>query len=538
MAPLAMSVGALRRAWRRNLTRRTEWWITWSLLFGVIALWSVSGPLFSGPDEPSHVVKAAAVVRGELVGTDRVMGNRDDPLPRTATFVRVPEIYSLAHRMPQCYAFRPEITAGCAGAFVGSAEQVEAPTYAGHYQPLYYAIVGLPTLLLASAKGVFLMRFLGGAVSAALLASALSSAASFRRAGVLVLGTVLAMTPMVLYSASVVNPSALEISAALCVWVSALVLAAGIGTGDPRRLVVRIGVGGALLVLSRGLSPLWLAMIAVVALIVARRDVLPGLARRRDVRLCALGLLTATVAASAWLLLAGTLDARDAPSTSTPSFAGAIRSSLGGTDSAVREMIGSYGWLDVDGPTLTRHIWLGAVGAAVLGAFAVGRRRYVVGLTLLLSAVVMVPVLLEASRAGTLGLFWQGRYTLPLAVGVPPLAALAILDRVREPPALLARLSAVLLGALALGHVLAYAVATRRYAVGSSGPVMYVLSRHAWQPPLPAWALLFGFVAVTAALATWLHRLATNSTTAPGDAPSAPERRLPRHTTSAPALPT
>jgi len=538
MATLPASVHAAVEAWRGTLTRRTQWWVTWALLFGVIALWSISGPLFSGPDEPTHVIKAAAVVRGQLVGTDRVMDFAFDPLSRTATIVRVPEIFSAAHGVPSCYAFRPEISAGCAGAFVGSAEEAEAATYAGHYQPLYYAIVGLPTLVFESARGVFLMRFLGAAVSAALLASALASAASSRRPGLLVLGTAVAMTPMVLYSASVVNPSSLEISAALCVWVSTLVVVSGVGNGNPRRLIVRIGVSGVLLVLSRGLSPLWLAMIAVTALTVVRRDTLAGLARRRDVRLCALGLLVATVAASAWLLLAGTLESREGPREAAVSVTAAIRSSLGGTDSAIRQMIGWYGWLDVDGPLLTRHIWLGAVGMAVLGAFAVGRRRYAVALALLLSAVVLLPVVFGAAQAGTLGLFWQGRDTLPLAVGIPPLAALAIAERGSEPSALLSRLTAVLLGALALGHVLAYAIATRRYAVGSSGPVMYVLSRDAWHPPLPAWALLSGYVAMATALATWLHRLATRSAVAAGDASSAPGQRLARDTTSAPAVPT
>jgi len=156
--------------------------VTWALLFGIIALWSMSGPLFSGPDEPSHVVKAAAVVRGQAVGTDRQVTFAHDPSPpRTATVVQVPRIYLEGHRLPACYAFRPTVAAGCAGAFVGSGATADVPTFAGHYPPVYYAIVGLPTLLFASAKGVFLMRFIGGAVSAALLASALASASSSRR---------------------------------------------------------------------------------------------------------------------------------------------------------------------------------------------------------------------------------------------------------------------------------------------------------------------------------------------------------------------
>jgi len=318
----------------------------------------------------------------------------------------------------------------------------------------------------------------------------------------------LAMTPMVLYTASVVNPSALEIPAALCLWVSALVLVADLDGASDGRLVARVGVSGALLGLSRGLSPLWLLVIAVVTLPTARRSTLTRLIRRRGVQLCAVGLVAATGLAAAWLVLAGTLDVRDAPRHTTESVTSTVRASLGDTDADVRAMIGRFGWLDIEVPALTRYMWLSAAGAGILAALAVGRRRYVVALVILLLAVVAIPVVLETVQAPKLGMFWSGRYTLPLAVGVPPLAALAIADRVGEPSNLLYRLVKVFLGTLAFGQVLAYMAAARRYGVGTSGPVMYLFNGNAWRPPLPAWALLAGFVGAAAAMAMWLQRLA------------------------------
>jgi len=523
MRSVPTSVRAAIPAWRPTGTRRAQWWVTWALLFGISALWSISGPLFSGPDEPSHVVKGAAVARGQLVGTDRRVGAVDDPGARSATFVRVPAVFAKSHEMPACYAFRPDTPAGCAGAFAGSATEAEVFTFSGHYQPVYYAIVGVPTLVLASAKGVFLMRLLGAALSAALLASALASASSSRRRAMLIPGTALAMTPMVLYTASVVNPSALEIPAALCVWISTLVLVADLDGAGDGRLVARIGVSGALLALSRGLSPLWLVVIAMVALAATQRGTLVRLAGRRDVRLCALGLVAAIGLAAAWLVLASGLEIRDPPRAPNTSVAATVRASLGDTDTDLRGMIGWFGWLDIEAPALARHLWLSAVGAVVLGAFAVGRRRYVVALAILLVTVVVLPVVLETIQAPKLGPFWSGRYTLPLAVGVPPLAALAIADRIHQPSEILSRLVAVVLGALALGHVLSYAAATRRYTVGTSGPVMYVLGGDGWRPPVPAWALLAGFVAAAAALATWLHRLAMQPVAAEGQASPVPD---------------
>jgi len=508
------------------MTRRGQWWVTWALLFGVIAIWSLSGPLFSGPDEPSHVAKAAAVARGVLVGTDRRFSSPTDP-GGTWTIVRIPEIFDNGYRMPECYKFRPQVAAGCSGAFTGSDATGEVPTFSGHYPPLYFAIVGLPTLLLASAKGVILMRLLGAAVSAALLASALSSASSSRHRTALILAVAFAMTPMVLFTASVVNPSALEISAALCVWVSTLVLVDD-PAGAGRRLVARIGVSGALLTLSRGLSPLWLLVIAVVALATSQRAALVTMSRRRDVRLCAVGLVVATGLATAWILLAGALDPGNTPQKDPTSLTGILRLSLGDTDYDLRVMIGRFGWLDIEAPALTRYVWFGVVGGAVLGAFAVGRRRYVVALAILMCSVVVLPVVLETLVSPQRARFWSGRYTLPLAVGIPPLAAMAIADRMRRPPEVLWRLAAVLLGALAVGHVLAYAAATRRYAVGTAGPVMYVLDGGGWRPPVPAWALLAGFVAGVAALATWLQRLAVGPVVREDHAPAPPADGTPR----------
>src|SRR5258705_2111054 len=47
--------------------------ITFLLVFAVEIVWAFAMPLFSAPDEPSHVIRAAAVARGQLLGdTPRV----------------------------------------------------------------------------------------------------------------------------------------------------------------------------------------------------------------------------------------------------------------------------------------------------------------------------------------------------------------------------------------------------------------------------------------------------------------------------------
>ena len=498
---------------------RARWWVSWGLLFGITGLWSLSTPIFSGPDEPSHVVKAAAVARGQLIGQDALEKVPEGVKPKVVTVVRVPAILGKAYDVPECYAFRPNETADCAPAFTGPRTDAATTTSSGHYPPLYYAIAGLPSLAATSVTGIYLMRLLVAAVSAAFLASALESAVASRRRGALALGTAVAMTPMVFYVSSIVNPSGLEIAAALCLWVSSIVLLLDLGPQAGTRLVTRVGVAGSALVLTRTLSPLWLVVIGSVTIATAQRANVRSLLRRREARRSGTGLVVASGLALSWILLAGALESRDPRRASQPVTA-TIRASLGGIERDLREMVGAFGWLDVNAPALTYYVWIGAVGGMILAGLAFGRRRYALAVAVVLAAVIILPVVLESVQAAELGFFWGGRYTLPLATGLPVLAAFAIGDRMRMPPEVLTRVASVLLGALALGHLLAYAVAVRRFSVGTSGPVMYMLPGAGWSPPLPAAGLLAAFVLGLTVLALWLRALCRGTPSPAGDGSS------------------
>jgi len=47
---------------------RSAFWTTFLLVFAVEIVWALAMPLFSAADEPSHVIRAAAVARGQLLG--------------------------------------------------------------------------------------------------------------------------------------------------------------------------------------------------------------------------------------------------------------------------------------------------------------------------------------------------------------------------------------------------------------------------------------------------------------------------------------
>lgn len=469
----------LRAGWVRSAA-------AFVLLTVVSAAWGLSVPLFSAPDEPSHVVKAAAVANGQL-------GWRDiGGVPH----VRVAAVF-LRTDVHECYQHRPETSAACAPDFVGGTERTDVPTLAGRYPPLYYALVGLPLRLSPDARGVYAARALSAALSAALLAAALSSAVTLGRHGWPVVGLAAGMTPIALYLSGMVNPNGFEVAAAACLWTSgAAVLLAPPGP-VPQALVFRTAVAGALLCLTRGLSPLWAAAIVLVLLLLVPLARLRDPDLRRPLLLCAGVLATTGVLASLAAARAGLVPGTGAD----VGLLDRVRLSTGRTPRFVRQTVGEFGWLDAPTPALALVLWLTVVSTLVVLGLAVGTRRQTVALLLLLVLVVVVPVALEVAQSNAIGPFWQGRYQLPLALGVPLLAALACSRAPVEPR----RLSAVVLPALAVAHLASWAWVVRRYAVGLDGP-LDPRSSTAWSPPLPLELLLSVQVVAVSLLAVLLHR--------------------------------
>ena len=153
---------------------RRVWWVSFAL-FGVLgALWAMSVPTMGGPDEPAHVVKAAAVVRGDWnTEVSWAAGGFGTRIPRTR--VHVPENYGLPVLNDQlaCWGGKRHFRVICAPDLpTRSGPTTGSTTYVGTYQPTYYLLVGWPSLVLAPDRGLLAMRLAGAAVVAALLASA------------------------------------------------------------------------------------------------------------------------------------------------------------------------------------------------------------------------------------------------------------------------------------------------------------------------------------------------------------------------------
>ncbi len=479
-------------------------WLTFLLValsaFLLGASWAISSPLGAGPDEPAHIIKAASVVRGQFLGD-----LTDEP---AVTRVQVSEGLAEASAWP-CYAFRPNEDASCLQGVGNSDELGDATTSAGLYNPAYYALIGIPSLFTGDAAlAVVMMRLTGVLLSSLLLAGTMCAVIRLGSPVLTGLGFLAGLTPMVFFLSGVVNPNPMEIAAGAALLASLLVVLRG-RTSHVRWWLAGAAVSGLFLAQARALSPLWMAAIAVVLLIMSPPGRVRTLLGRGD-GLLALGVLAAgAITSAAWTLSTGTLG-------SLGTFPGA------GEVTPVRAfftllvdrsfdpgIVGVYGWLDTPSPAFAYVLWscLG-MGVVVLG-LVVGRRRTVVGLAAAVLVFFLAPPLVQAASVSTSGYIWQGRYGLVAYVVMVIVAGVAVSSnpdvvRVVAARSVRSRLLWIVAPLFVVGHGFSLATSIRRYVVGLDGDWLSVVRAPLWEPPGGAltW-LLVGIVGATGVVIAW-----------------------------------
>lgn len=462
-----------------------------ALVAALAAAWSLLSPLGSVPDEPAHVIYAAAVVRGQL----------GDATGR----VTVPTAVAAA-AATTCPAFRPEVTADCVQPVSGGAAPVRSRTSAGRYPPLFYALVGWPTLFGFGDAVWYLMRLLSVASGTVLLvvASRAWRAPPPALAGALVL----AATPMATFLLGSVNPNGLEVVAGVAVALA--------GTGCLERLRAGLpadawplALCGSVLALARPGSYVLLSGLLLVLFVLDARTWW-GAARSRDRSLFApLALLVAAVTVAAAYGAAVRGDGVASGATRL-GLRGAAALTLGTWDDYLWETVGVFGWRDHRVPILISFLWLGAVTAVAVSAWLVARpvERLAV-LALAVGGLLVTPCYLFYA-VFTDGTGYQGRYVMALTQAVPVLAG-AVLLRHRVPdPRLLPRAAVWL--ALTL-QLLALGGSYLRYAVGLplERRPLSVLRSVVWVPG--SWPLVLLALLVAAASAAVLVRTPADSRT-------------------------
>jgi hypothetical protein len=511
---------------RARATERSRWWTTFLLVAALCSLWSLSTPLFGAPDEPAHAIRAASVSRLQLVGDE-------DPRFEDHLVVEAPRSFRVAGGEVSCYAFMRNVSASCAD-FPDDTSVGGVPTSAGRHPPAYYAFAGIPSLVFENALGVYLMRVVSALLTAAFVASSLLTIERLRSPRIGALAILVCVTPMLLFVGGVVNPSAAEIPAALCLWVAGLVLVSGATTAIDDRVLRRVGLAAIVLVLSRQLAPLWLGLIALALLAIGGTAAVRALWQHRGARRWGIAIVVATLLQLLWIAVVRPLDPSlgDSEAVRGLTTGTSLRMSTGETLNRLREMVGWFGWLDSPSPGVTYVLWTLAFAVVVVIGVLLARKR----LLLVAGAVALVsiaaPIAFETVQARNIGFFWQGRYSMPLAIGVPVLLAVGAAlgdrdgrrpgDRRDDDRAMRERLAVLVPGvavAVAIAHVLAYGQTLRRNTVGYDGPLDFVIDP-IWSPPLPSALLMVAFVVVIGAFVTWV---ATSDRATPTVAPATPD---------------
>jgi hypothetical protein len=275
---------------------------------------------------------------------------------------------------------------------------------------------------------------------------------------------------------------------------------------------MRVALAGVLLSATRPLSPLWTAAIVAVVLVAAARRRAPAW-RDRGARL-AVG--SVVVAAVGMEVLALVRHSSVAVITSPP---GAARSHLWYAQEAARrtfdwldQLVGVLGWRDVPLWPVVTPLWGLVVAALVVAAWRRGGRRQRAGLALTALAVLIAPVAAEVASGQVVGMAWQGRYVLPIAVGLP-LQSAWLLSRSPASDATVGferRWTPAIAVVLAVCHGAALLRVLDRYAAGLPSGVLVALRTDGgvgpigWRPMVVVVALVMVAVGTAwLALVSW-----------------------------------
>jgi hypothetical protein len=513
---------------RRGPAQRRQQLVLVVLLAGIVLCWILLTPPGAGADEPGHLARAGSLARGQFNGSD-IGSRRYEGFDVPGTY-RVPE--------PECYAHHPEVPVGCAAPALVSDSTVTLPSSADEY-PIWGHLPGGLLSRLPGLAPIWWARIGGAAVATALLAGALWLVTPRRPLGAAAL--LVAITPMAWSVFANVNPSAMAISGGIALWAGLLyggsrpassaawLTALGwAALALPRRdgliwacvaLVIALGHGGRTAAewwRSLGAGPRFVVaastivtvgwgvtndsrvsrFVAAAPLIVVAGEVVRWLWRNRVTTRAARLVMLAAMAAIGGVAVAVVLTRR--PGGWDSDLATRI---VGETGYNLIEAIGRLGWLDVPLPAASIALTCAAIGLLGAASLAVGSAAASWAAGLLVSSVA-ASWLFELFQGNTTGTYWQGRYSLPLLVGVPLLLGLA------RVPALAASLVAWCVGgsALVVLNVAAWAAA-RRWGVGNDGSMM------PWDwdtihSPLPPIVVLAALAALSAGLAAALWRIA------------------------------
>jgi hypothetical protein len=459
-------------------------WVSWFAGFLLVAVgWALVTPVNHYPDEVSHVYRAVSVVRGEIFPH---IGPFDHG---TGAITNVPVTVRGVLFESRCRGLH--LSGNCESAGPNHPGSVTVVTSEGRRFPLYYSMVGWPSLAFPNRTGWYLMRLVSAVLCSALLAAAANVLMTMRRRPlVLAAGLFVGLTPLAVNLSGAVNPSGLEIAAAACFWAVMLALVHGTSTLTPR-LLARLGaVSGVILVTCREVGCIWILLAVVLSLMSASRPERGRFLRSRSARVVLTPAIIATAAVASWTITFHSYAVYNSKPRSGGDLISAVRATSGKTGKLLQQILAYLGWQTIRPPLIAQVCWILAVLAIVAVAFATCRR---VGIAVVFgyALVVVLPfavLVVTYHERGLRG--WQGRYTVPLAIGPAFLSVAPLRGQARE-----RRFVVLLAGAVACLTLLG------QLAVFQGAWVRYRHHSH-WYVPLGRVFCVLGAIVVVATV-TW-----------------------------------
>src|ERR1035437_1645920 len=359
----------------------------------------VSTPPSAGPDESSHEVTAWYLSGHGL-------------RPGSIEWFSVPE--SLL--VDPCFAHEPTMTAGCMPPR-SSAQVMVSTSMVLNYAPPYYWVVGIGQRLATALIGAEYADIGGRLASFILNFGALLLLSLYMRRRNKLWGTFLLLisTPLAVFMGIGVNPSGWEIT---CGIVLAAVLSEAVWGRQslrsetwPTTTTLILVVASVALSLARPLGFIWASGLTLSAIALA-----PSIDRRLLVRV-ACAVAPGIVLGALWALghptLAPSLNGTVYGPPGVLSFPFWFAISLVLLPTRVEQMFGILGWNDTSPPVLLIITNIIAWGMLLIRLPSIGRAVTMGGIV----GIVILPSAIEAAGAATWPAWWQGRYTLPFALG-------------------------------------------------------------------------------------------------------------------------
>ena len=455
-------------------------------LFALMAVWSLMTPLFSGPDEPANYIKSAAVIRGEWVGSEFPPSMQ---MSYWTTYVHVNPQFGTPNLIPWQFASFPDRPGYDIAIEDAPANDVPTWTNMGRYPVLPFVFSGVGTLLGPNDLSARVARMVTSFVCASLCVAAVLAILKRNKS---VAGILIACVPGTIFLASTMNPSAIEICAAISLWALAPLVVSG---NLERWSTITFGLSGSLLILTRPLGPGFYFLILLLCYVAAPDRVKLWVLVTKYWRVLGVHLL-AVLFAAWWYLIIYSFHLTPKVSVGLPSVS--LRSQI---DQALRHIptvldqaVGNFGWLDSPMPRGALVLTVVSVLIVIGRSFWSLTKNEVLTLSVLVVATVLLVVAQDLNYYSLLRNFGsQGRHIVPLLVGLPIIAASSFGWK-REWEVAAASVWGLVMVWAGLG-------ALRRYTVGINGDnAMDMFTERAWNPVLGFWPTVVMLVLSTLAV--------------------------------------